>query len=328
MLPVTRSVARVALVLALAAGCSRGSGDVAVNGTVEMRETEVAPQVSGEVRRVLVSEGDVVRPGDTLLLMSSVTVPGEVAARAAQLARARAELEDLRRGARADEIRRAESERRALATEAGRLARDAQRTEALLADSIISRQQADQVRAAARQAADRADAAASSSRLVRDGPRQGAVDAARARVAEAEAALATARAAAAELAVVAPEGGVVTVRAAEPGEVLAPGQPALVIADQRRPWVRVYVNQRDLPFVRLGATVEVRLDGAPDRPLAGRVTAVSPRAEFTPRVALTEEERADMVFGVKVALEDPSGLLKAGLPVTVRFRRATQETSP
>ena len=96
---------------------------------------------------------------------------------------------------------------------------------------------------------------------------------------------------------------------------------------QRRPWVRVYVNQRDLLFVRMGARVEARLDGAPDRPIAGRVVAVAPRAEFTPRVALTEDERADMLFGVKIELTDPAGLLKAGLPVTVSFRRAPQGTS-
>jgi HlyD family secretion protein len=223
-------------------------------------------------------------------------------------------------------VRRAESERAALAAEAARLAHDAQRAEALLAEGAISRQQAEAARTAARQSAERASAAASTTRLVRAGAREGAVAAARARVAEAEAALATARAAAAELAVVAPEGGVVTVRAAEAGEVLAPGQPAIVIADQRRPWVRVYVNQRDLPFVRLGAAVDARLDGAPDRPIPGRVVAVAPRAEFTPRVALTEEERADMLFGVKIELTDPAGLLKAGLPVTVRFRRVPQGT--
>jgi HlyD family secretion protein len=51
----------------------------------------------------------------------------------------------------------------------------------------------------------------------------------------------------------------------------------------------------------------------------GRVVASRDRAEFTPRVALTEEERADLVFGVKVAIADTTGALRAGLPVTVTF---------
>jgi HlyD family secretion protein len=61
------------------------------------------------------------------------------------------------------------------------------------------------------------------------------------------------------------------------------------------------------------------LDAFPDRRFAGRITALNDRAEFTPRVALTEDERADLLFGVKVDLVDSGGMLKAGLPVTVRF---------
>lgn len=321
-----RSMTRVpSILLALTvAACNSDSSDAGVNGTVELREIEVAAQLPGEVTRVLVSEGDAVHRGDTLLVLASVTLPGELAARTAQVAQARALLADLERGARTDERRRAEADRAAIAAEAARLARDARRADALLAEGAISQAQADFARAAARQAAERESSAASIARLLSAGPRADAVVAARARVAEAEAALATARRASSQLVVLAPEPGVVTVRAAEPGEVLQAGQPVIVLADQSRPWVRVYVNQRDLPFVKVGARVEARLDGAPDRPLAGRVSVVSPRAEFTPRVALTEDERADMLFGVKVQLEDPHRLARAGLPVTVRFPRVAR----
>jgi HlyD family secretion protein len=62
-----------------------------------------------------------------------------------------------------------------------------------------------------------------------------------------------------------------------------------------------------------------RLDGFPDHPIPGRVAAIKPKAEFTPRVALTEEERADLLFGVKVELSDTTGLLRPGLPATVEL---------
>ena len=57
----------------------------------------------------------------------------------------------------------------------------------------------------------------------------------------------------------------------------------------------------------------------PDRPIDGTVVAISPEAEFTPRIALTERERADLVFGVKVALTDTTGLLRPGLPASVEL---------
>jgi HlyD family secretion protein len=69
--------------------------------------------------------------------------------------------------------------------------------------------------------------------------------------------------------------------------------------------------------VRQGQAAVARLDGFPKRPIPGRVVAINPQAEFTPRVALTEGERADLLFGVKVALTDTTGLLRAGLPATV-----------
>jgi HlyD family secretion protein len=69
----------------------------------------------------------------------------------------------------------------------------------------------------------------------------------------------------------------------------------------------------------VGGGAAGRLDAMPERPFRGRVTAVNSRAEFTPRVALTERERADLLFGVRVDFADSTETLKPGLPVTVRF---------
>jgi HlyD family secretion protein len=117
----------------------------------------------------------------------------------------------------------------------------------------------------------------------------------------------------------APVSGVVLSRNAEPGEMLAVGQSAVTLGESAEPYVRVYVPTRQLPRVRQGQTATAVLDGFPDRPISGRVVAIRPKAEFTPRVAFTERERADLVFGVKVALQDSTGLLKPGLPATVEI---------
>jgi HlyD family secretion protein len=138
-------------------------------------------------------------------------------------------------------------------------------------------------------------------------------------VENARAALAAAVQTASDLVLLAPVSGTVMVRNAEPGEVLGAGVAAMTIGEVARPYVRIYVNQRALPRVRLGASAEGVLDGLPDRPFPGRVIAINSKAEFTPRVALTEEERADLVFGVKVAFADSIGALKPGLPITVRI---------
>jgi HlyD family secretion protein len=109
-------------------------------------------------------------------------------------------------------------------------------------------------------------------------------------------------------------------RHAEIGEVVAPGTPVLTVGESTKPWVRVYVSPPDAARLTVGAPAVATLDDLPDRTFPGRITSVATKAEFTPRVALTEDERADLLFAVRVELEDSTGMLKAGLPVNVRLR--------
>jgi HlyD family secretion protein len=133
----------------------------------------------------------------------------------------------------------------------------------------------------------------------------------------AQAGLSAAVASVADMTLIAPVRGVVLSRNAEPGEVLAIGQSAITLGEVQRPWVRVYVNARDLPNISVGQTVRGALDNMPSRTFTGRVVAINTKAEFTPRVALTEDERADLMFGVKIEFSDSTGMLKPGLPITV-----------
>jgi len=121
-------------------------------------------------------------------------------------------------------------------------------------------------------------------------------------------------------AVIAPDDGIVLSRFADPGEALATGTPVISLGLVHRPWIRAYVGDRYVGRVKVGAAVTVRPDGY-DRAFSGRVVEISSRAEFTPRAALTERERADLVFGLKVELDsaDAGGRVKAGMPVTVEI---------
>jgi len=125
-----------------------------------------------------------------------------------------------------------------------------------------------------------------------------------------------------ELTLVAPADGLVLVRYADQGEVLASGSPVVSIGLVHKPWVRAYVGEREIGRVKVGQPVSLRVDAYPGKDFPGRVTEIASRAEFTPRVALTERERADLVFGIKIEPGDGDGggRLKAGMPVTVEIR--------
>ncbi len=314
--------------LALLAACaSRSSDGFQAAGTVEIVETDVAPMVPARVLDVRVDEGATVNEGDTLALLSQATLQPEIAQRRARVAAAEATLRDLQAGARPAEVRQAEAAFQAAQADATRAARDLERLEPLAANGTVSQQQLDAARATANATESRLDAARAALRLVQEGARVQRVAAARAEVESARAALASAIATASDLVLTAPVSGVVLDRHAEPGEVMAPGESVLTLGDARRPWVRVFLSPAELPLVHVGERVTATLDAFPDSAIAGHVVALSPRAEFTPRVALTERERADLLFGVKVELDDRHDLVKSGLPITVHFPAAAATAS-
>jgi len=168
---------------------------------------------------------------------------------------------------------------------------------------------------ATRLAAERRRIQASSEALART------EDAARARVAEVEATLADTR-------IVAPLDATVMNRLAEPGELIAPGRPMATLIDLGALFVRVYIPGRDIAKIRLGNPARVYADAFPGRAFDGTVVEVAERAEFTPKDAHVKDEREKMVYGVKVALENPEGYLKPGMPVDVQVKWQEQAGWP
>ena len=271
----------------LAAACRLDAGTLTVAGTIEIRQVQLAPLTSGRLVRLLKDEGDTVRAGDTVAVLDQPGLAALIEQRRAQAEAATA---------RTAEIHAAEADSQ-------RAANDLARARPLRATGVVSPQQFDQLQSAAAAATARLQA-------VRGAARESQA---------ARAALALAQAIRDELTLVAPEDGIVLTRYAERGEAVATGMPVVAIGLVRRPWVRAYVGERFVGRLKVGQEARVRMDGAApsDSGVVGRVTEISPRAEFTPRAALTERERADLVFGIKVAIGDGGGRLKAGMPVQV-----------
>ncbi|HET8632726.1 MAG TPA: HlyD family efflux transporter periplasmic adaptor subunit [Gemmatimonadales bacterium] len=307
-----RAQALLLLILPVAA-CGRGESNI-IRGTVEMDQVDIAPQQPARVLKMLVNEGDAVAPGDTIAILGLADASAQVSAREARVRQAEAAVRDLKAGARPQEIARAESELQAAEAEATRTATELERARALVRDTVISRRDYDAAAAAAQVAAERRDAARNALRLLQAGTRPAQIRAAEAELAQARADLAGTGSRLADLVLVSPVAGVVLTRAAEPGEVLSAGIPAAIVGDTSRRYVRAYVPQRLLDRLKPGAHVLVTPDGWKGSGVGARVTSIQPEAEFTPRVSLTPEERADQLFGARLALDSP---LPVGLWVTV-----------
>jgi HlyD family secretion protein len=280
--------------------------------------------------------------------------PEEIERAGARVRQARFVLNELKNGSRVQEIAEAEADlSRALADERSassqlELARaDFDRYEAVFREGGISRQTYDTTRTRLLSAQNAADAAASRRQaamqrlslrregsrreqisqarsalaqaeadyaLIKAGPRQEAIDQARARNAEALAGLAVARQQLADTDLFAPFDGVVLSSSAEPGTYLNPGSTVLTVGDIQKVWLRAFVAEKDLGRIRLEQPAEVSVDAYPERRWKGRVSYISSTAEFTPRSVQTAKERTNLVYRIKIRLENPDGALKPGMP--------------
>jgi len=318
------------LVVALAAACKdKPPADrVRVSGQIEATDVQVAAQVGGRVLELRVAEGDRVKLGDLVARLDTADADLALARAKADRQQAEAQLRLVLAGARAEDVRQAEAsvaasetDVRAADAELSAARADVDRFEMLLASNSGSRKQRDDAvtrrevaNARAQGARDRVRAARETVARLRAGSRQEEVDAARARVAAAAAQIATWEKAIADATITAPIAGVVSEKLAETGELLQPRGPVVVLTDLEHVWANVYVDEPVVPRLRLGQPATLFTDGGGPG-IAGIVSYISSKAEFTPRNVQTAEDRSKLVYRVKVSVNNAGGTLKAGMPV-------------
>jgi HlyD family secretion protein len=279
------------------------------------------------------------------LRVEPITVQSQIHQAEAALRSAEERVQLLQAGPRIQEIEegRANLRQAQARLEIARLTRD--RYRALLIDGAISKQEVDRtdtdydaaeaaVRAtkerlgmleegsrledvrAARAERDRAaaalDAARASEATIR--VREQEVRVAEAAVREAQANVNRLETQVAELQVFAPLDATVLTKAMEAGEVVAAGKPVVLLGDLDHPWIKVYVPETSLGKIKLGTAARVFVDSFPQQPFQGTVSWISDQAEFTPKNVQTAEERVNLVYAVKVTIQNAQRKLKAGMP--------------
>ena len=111
-----------------------------------------------------------------------------------------------------------------------------------------------------------------------------------------------------------PVDGVVLVKSADVGEVLAAGTTVVTIGDIDHPWLRGYINETDLGKVKIGCKARVTTDSYPGKVYNGHVTFIASEAEFTPKQIQTQEERVKLVYRIKIEVDNPKHELKSNMP--------------
>jgi HlyD family secretion protein len=301
-------------VAALGTSCSSGDGGIIASGTIEATEVRLSPKVGGEVIELNAREGDRVEEGQVLVRIDHTALDLQLEQARAEVRLAEAQFALLVEGARPEDIQQAQ-EAVVQAGETLRLAReDAERTRQLFATGSATQKQRDDAEARLVVAQAQANAAGQAVKKLQNLARPEEVQAAEARVDQAGIAVRLLEKSIQDTAVSSPLNGVVLQRLVEIGENVAPGATLFVVADLTRVELQVYVTEPDLSKITLGQEVTVRIDGTPPADFPGKITFIAAEAEFTPKNIQTRDERVKLVFGVKVAVDNPLGILKPRMP--------------
>lgn len=290
-------------VLTLLAGCRPPPAPI--SGTIETDEVHVASRYGGRVEKIHAQEGDALKKGSVIVEIEA----SELQARRDLMA---AQLQELENGPRPDEIAAAKRDWESLKAQLEFARADAKRSEELLKQKTISPSEAEKSMSMASALEKSAEAARNRFELLQEGTRPERLDQARAQLAEIDAQLR-------EMRITAPGESVLEVLSVKVGDVLPANREVATLLLPAHLWVRVYVPESWLGFIKIGQEVRVHVDSWRDRDFKGIVEQISRQAEFTPRNVQTVDDRIRQVFGVKVRLENGGDQLRAGMSADVEF---------
>jgi HlyD family secretion protein len=288
-------------------------------GNVEMRQVALPFNNTERIAALLVDEGDHVKRGQVLGRLDTNRLAPQVAGAEAQVAAQRQIVARLHHGARPEEIAQARAALESATVEAADAKDRFDRLTRLRANAVVSEQDFDTAKAAAKAAEARRMVSQKTLDLVVAGPRQEDIAEAEARLKSAEAQLALLQRQLADTELIAPIDAVVRTRILEPGEMSSPQKPVFTLAITEPKWVRTYVGEPDLGKVRPGQQAFVSVDSLPGRQIEGSIGFISSVAEFTPKTLETKELRTSLVYEVRVLVKDAADELRLGMPVTVRL---------
>lgn len=300
------------------------SNVLVASGTVEATEAQLGFTAAGRIEDIHVREGDRVGAGTALARLDRTELEARRAQAVAQVSASRAQLTELERGSRPEEVGQGRAAVSGAHEKLLDAERDLDRTRRLFEGGAVPRESLDKAAMSVEIARSQKTQTDEQLRLLEQGPRRERIAAQRAHVAQTEAAVQAIDATLANTIIVAQFDATVTVRHREPGEIVSPGAAVLTLMNAADRWVRIYVPENRVGAVRMGMGAAITSDTYPSKTYPGEVVFIASQAEFTPKSVQTTEERVKLVYAVKIrVLDDPDLELKPGMPADVRLEFST-----
>ena len=294
---------------------------LALSGNVDIRQVDLGFRMSGKIAAMPVEEGARVAAGANLGSLDARPLQDQLAVDQAQITAAAAALDKQRNGNRRQDVALSRAKLAELRAQLVKARQDLDRRTSLVASGAISKALLESTRAQFLAAEAQVQGAEQSVSLQRAGARREDIAAAQAQLAQAVAQREKALTDIADSELHAPNDGVILTRAREPGAIVQAGETVLTLTIDRPMRIRAYVDEGDLGRISAGMAVEVSTDGA-TRLYHGSIGYIAPTAEFTPKTVQTRDLRTDLVYRLRLIIDDPDEGLRQGQPVTVNIPAA------
>ena len=305
----------------------RGQDVLELHGNVDIRQVNLGFRVSGRIQEMRREEGDDVHAGDVIAVLDQGPYQNQVDFARAQLAQQMANLTKEQNGNRAEEIAQARAQVELAKANLANAEATLKRQMDLARTSVISRQDYDN--ATMTRDVNKAQFASAQANLDLEnaGWRAEDIEAAKAQADNARANLQSAQLNLSDCQLLAPTDGYIITRALEPGAIVAAGTTAYSMCLYSPVWIRTYIDERDLGRIYPGMKALVFTDTNSTKPYEGQIGFISPIAEFTPKTVQTRELRTDLVFRLRVIIQNPDRYLRQGMPVTIKLLEANASQS-
>lgn len=302
------------LVGGLVGGCQGAPpAPAGYQGVVEYEARSLSFEVPGKLTKVAAARGDIVHAGAELATLDDELARLTVEASQEDAAAAQSQTKVVKQGARPEEIRAMTSQVAAAKALEDQVANNLARTERLVAGGARPPSAADDLRSEFERAKQTRMALEQQLAALRSGARAPEVATAQARAAAAAAAARLAQTRLSKYKLVADADAYVLEAPVKVGEVVGTGAAIFTVADTTKPYADVFVPMTAIGSFRVGAKAQLRVD-TQAVPFSAHVEQIGQQTEFTPRFVFSERERANLMYRVRVRIDDPERQLHAGLP--------------
>jgi len=284
-------------------------------GNVDVRTLSLAFRVSGRIQTINYDEGQNVKKGALIAELDNASYLAYLKQIQAQIAMQEAHIAKLEKGYRVEELEKAKAKLLQSEVEKKRLQKEFQRVQRLFETNAISTQDYDNTKAAYDSSKAAYLYAKKSVELLQNGYEKEDILSAKANLAALMAQRDLHKINLEDTKLFSPTDGTILTRAYEEGSIVGPSQNVVEIAKEDVYWVRSYVSEKDLDTIGVGTELLISTDFG--KSYRGKVSFISPIAEFTPKTVQTEELRTDLVYRFRVILDQFDDAIKQGMPVTL-----------